>query len=173
MSITPEEGKIRLANSHNQPIPIEISPYRFTVVASETVTGSVYLPSTHHLKNLSQFSVKMYHENGSLVGETTTNEKGQYNLRAPMNGSYTVEAWREGYKKAQASVNTKETKVAPGMVVYVGDFNEDDKINTEDIVKIARSFEKSPLNELSIFDVDANGQIDLYDVVAVARNFLK
>ncbi|CCQ98436.1 hypothetical protein CULT_880009 [[Clostridium] ultunense Esp] len=167
--LTPS-GSIRLANSNNDPIPVQLIPATLQIVEEgRAVSGSIKFPGTHKLTDLSGFTVKLL-SGDEVIATAVTGTDGKYKLTAPVSGSYTVRIEKEYYLNASMNITLPEGRdpfEVPALTMYVGDFNGDKVVDLQDIALIAQHYGQPE----SPYDVDRDGDIDLTDIVTVARNY--
>ncbi|WP_164985298.1 glycerophosphodiester phosphodiesterase family protein [Ammoniphilus sp. CFH 90114] len=172
IEVVPVTASIKFANSQNRPIHVDLATYQ-AQVSQSLVHGAVKLSNKHHLADLSGFRVQLKQE-GQVVDEMITQPDGKFVLAYEEVGTYTVEVAAPHYLSTSQIVRIEQldqvVNLEP-MTSYVGDFDQNGKIDIADIAMLAKAFEKEPVGNDQRYDVDKDGDIDIHDVVTVAVNF--
>ncbi|CAM3586402.1 glycerophosphodiester phosphodiesterase family protein [Marinicrinis lubricantis] len=163
---------IQMTNSRNEPISFQTAAYSAPIVDLPMIQGSVEVDPSQHLNDLSGFTVILEKEH-SVIDQTVTDTQGGYTFITPEAGSYNIKVSAVGYLGAEAAVavSSGEDVNVPAITMIVGDFDGSGKIDILDISLIARSYLQKPEGHAAMYDVDRDGDIDLYDIVSAALHF--
>jgi hypothetical protein len=114
-----------------------------------------------------------YNSGGGVIGTATTNTVGDFELAVPMGGTYLVQAWYNGYLKAQRSnVYVVGASVNLGTVTLPGgDVNSDNNINILDIVTIISQYGTGGHAAAVPVDINDDGDVNIFDLTIAAGNF--
>ncbi|MDP4180304.1 MAG: hypothetical protein Q8942_04335, partial [Bacillota bacterium] len=122
---------------------------------------------------VSGFVVKVTGSGQSAV----TDENGYFEIPdvSKSDMPYNVEISRPGYLKRVIDVTANKdimvsTKDSP-VQMWAGDIDQDGIVNMMDVMKIAKLFNKTVVNESA--DLDGNSVVNLADVMILARYFVK
>jgi len=90
-----------------------------------------------------------------------------------MGGTYLVQAWYNGYLKAQKSnVYVVGAQVNLGTVTLPGgDVNSDNNINILDIVSIINQYGTGGYAATEAVDINDDGDVNIFDLTIAAGNF--
>jgi len=117
--------------------------------------------------------ITAYNSGGGVIGTATTNTVGDFQLAVPMGGTYLVQAWYNGYLKAQRSnVYVVGASVNLGTVTLPGgDVNSDNNINILDIVTVINQYGTTGHAAIVAVDINDDGDVNIFDLTIAAGNF--
>jgi len=148
-----------------------------TASQSTSVTLSGYIKSDiSDSAEKSDFVMKL---GGQLL--TTTDSDGYYEFKnvAPSK-SYSISISKPGYVAMEIENITIDSKLQIGskqspIVMFAGDVKNDNVVNMQDIIELAKSFNATTESEdyTEACDVNKDGFINMSDVMIIARNFGK
>jgi len=126
---------------------------------------------------MSGVTAKIYDSNGNLLGITTTDLNGIYNLAYKNSGNhaYTVKAVMSATLQQSATVSINGNHVAQTnfALSLSGDVNGDCKVTVSDLAIVGSAAGAQPgqgrYNQYA--DINGDGSIDVADLAMVARNF--
>jgi carboxypeptidase family protein/dockerin type I repeat protein len=142
-----------------------------TIVAPGIISGKVLRQGTR--TDHANVDVTAYNAAGGVVGTAVTDAVGDFDLAVPMGGTYLVQAWYNGYLKAQKSnVYVVGASVNLGTVTLPGgDVNTDNNINILDIVTIISQYGTTGLLPPEPADINDDGDVNIFDLTIAAGNF--
>ncbi|MBN1249083.1 MAG: carboxypeptidase regulatory-like domain-containing protein [Anaerolineae bacterium] len=161
-----------LADEDGQEFPINsTSVPAITVVAAGMLEGHVLRQGTRTDHALSD--VVAYNSGGGVIATAQTDATGYFTLTVPLGGTYLVQAWYNGYLKAQKSnVYVVGATVALGTTTIPGgDVNSDNNINILDIVTIISRYGSTGAAATDPADINDDGTINIFDLTIAAGNF--
>jgi len=161
-----------LSDIDGQEFPINsTSVPSITVVAPGIISGKVLRQGTR--TDHANCDVTAYNAGGGVVGTAVTDALGDFDLAVPMGGTYLVQAWYNGYLKAQKSnVYVVGAQVNLGTVTLPGgDVNSDNNINILDIVSIINQYGTGGYAATEAVDINDDGDVNIFDLTIAAGNF--
>ena len=161
-----------LSDINGQEFPINsTSVPSITVVAPGIISGKVLRQGTRTDHALTDITA--YNAGGGVVGTAVTDALGDFELAVPMGGTYLVQAWYNGYLKAQKSnVYVVGAQVGLGTVTLPGgDVNNDNNINILDVVSIISQYGTGGHAPTEPVDINDDGDVNIFDLTIAAGNF--
>ena len=142
-----------------------------TIVAPGIISGKVLRQGTR--TDHATTEITAYNSGGGVIGAATTDAVGDFTLAVPMGGTYLVQAWYNGYLKAQrSSVYVVGASVNLGTVTLPGgDVNNDNNINILDVVTIISQYGTTGHATTVAVDINDDGDVNIFDLTIAAGNF--
>jgi len=142
-----------------------------TIVAPGTISGKVLRQGTR--TDHADTEITAYNSGGGVIGTALTDAVGDFDLLVPMGGTYLVQAWYNGYLKAQKSnVYVVGASVNLGTVTLPGgDVNSDNNINILDVVTIISQYGTSGHATTAAVDINDDTFVNIFDLTIAAGNF--
>jgi hypothetical protein len=163
-------GEVKLSNIYGEPIAFTTADGEIEVTTAPTIlTGNAYMEGrSDHSGILVTLEI-------SSVMTVTTDISGTYTFENVPSGAYSLTMSADLYLSAMAinvAVLENETNYACDVTMLGGDLTgpngpADDVIDILDLAKCASSFETDDAEA----DVNADGIVDVYDLVLLGKNF--
>ena len=161
-----------LSDIDGQEFPINsTSVPAIMIVAPGIISGKVLRQGTR--TDHAATEIVAYNSGGGVIGATATDGVGDFELAVPMGGTYLVQAWYNGYLKAQRSnVYVVGASVNLGTVTLPGgDVNSDNNINILDIVTIISQYGSAGHALADAVDINDDHHVNIFDLTIAAGNF--
>ena len=169
------ETTVLKARAYVEGIPGDTATFPYTITEGSTVSGSLELEHrSFSIENVEAYVI--CRAEGYRYGIAALDEEGIFSIELPL-GRYKLVATRPQHLAAAVTfeLSEKGSFTIPPLLLYMGDINNDNRIDLTDLALLSRAFGTTTEDEHwdPRADLNNDGRVDISDLTILTRNYGK